>query len=144
MVDVGHKLPTQRTARASARLRMNAETLNMIRGRTHAKGDVLEVSRLAAIMAAKRTAQLIPLCHPLPIESVEVEFQELDDRTIGIVATVGITAKMGVEMEALVAVSTAALTVYDMCKSVDRGIVVERIQLEEKAGGKSGTWIRRG
>lgn len=106
------------------------------------KGDVLEVARLAGIMAAKRTADLIPLCHPLALESVAVDFTSPDDHTLAIAATVQVEAKTGVEMEALTAVATAALTVYDMCKSVDREMTIERIQLEEKQGGRSGHWQR--
>jgi cyclic pyranopterin phosphate synthase len=103
---------------------------------------VLEVARLAGIMAAKRTAELIPLCHPLAIESVAVDFTSPNDRTLAIAATVAVEAKTGVEMEALAAVAVAALTVYDMCKSADRGITIEGIQLEEKSGGRSGHWVR--
>ena len=103
---------------------------------------MLEVARLAGIMAAKRTAELIPLCHPLPLESVTIDFTFVDERTLRIEATVQVEAKTGVEMEALTAVSVAALTVYDMCKSVDRGMAIEQIQLEEKSGGRSGDWHR--
>ena len=103
---------------------------------------MLEVARLAGIMAAKRTADLIPLCHPLAIDSVTVDFTSPDDETLVIGGTVAVEAKTGVEMEALTVVSVAALTVYDMCKSVDRGITIERIQLEEKSGGRSGHWLR--
>ena len=142
MVDVGEKQVTRRVARATGQVKMAAETLTMIRGRSAAKGDVLEVARLAGIMATKRTADLIPLCHPLPVESVTVDFDFADDRTLTIEATVQVEAKTGVEMEALTAVSVAALTVYDMCKSVDRGMMIERIQLEEKSGGRSGRWQR--
>jgi len=109
---------------------------------TIAKGDVLEVARLAGIMAAKRTADLIPLCHPLPLESVTVDFLFPDETTLGIEAIAHVEAKTGVEMEALTAVSIAALTVYDMCKSVDRGMSLGEIQLEEKSGGRSGHWRR--
>jgi cyclic pyranopterin phosphate synthase len=142
MVDVGDKPVARRTARASARVRMAAETLALIQDRRATKGDVLEVARLAGIMAAKRTPELIPLCHTLAIDSVAVDFTSPDDRTLAIEATVQIEAKTGVEMEALTAVAIAALTVYDMCKSVDRGVTIERIQLEEKTGGRSGTWLR--
>jgi cyclic pyranopterin monophosphate synthase len=120
----------------------------MVCTRELAKGDVFEVARLAGIMAAKRTADLIPLCHPLPLDSVSVDFSFSSDGSaetaavIRIDATVTCTAKTGVEMEALTVVSVAALTIYDMCKSVDRGITIERIQLNEKAGGRSGTWQR--
>jgi cyclic pyranopterin monophosphate synthase len=142
MVDVGDKAVTRRTARASASVRMAAETLALIHQRRTKKGDVLAVARLAGIMAAKRTADLIPLCHPLAIESVAVDFTSPDDQTLVIAGTVAVEAKTGVEMEALTAVSVAALTVYDMCKSLDRGIVIERIQLEAKSGGRTGHWQR--
>jgi cyclic pyranopterin monophosphate synthase len=148
MVDVSQKPITQRTARASATVRMSPATLAMVRNRELAKGDVFEVARLAGIMAAKRTADLIPLCHPLPLDSVSVDFSFSSDSSaetaavIRIDATVSCTAKTGVEMEALTVASVAALTIYDMCKSVDRGITIERIQLDEKAGGRSGTWQR--
>jgi cyclic pyranopterin phosphate synthase len=142
MVDVGDKATARRSARASGTVRMAAETLKLINERRAAKGDVLEVARLAGIMAAKRTADLIPLCHPLAIESVAVDFTSPDDRTLAIAATVQVEAKTGVEMEALTVVAVVALTVYDMCKSVDRSITIERIQLEEKSGGRSGHWLR--
>lgn len=142
MIDVGHKQMTRRVARASGLVRMGAETLSLIRDKRTAKGDVLEVARLAGIMATKRTADLIPLCHPLAIESVAVDFTFVDQNTLRIEATVQVEAKTGIEMEALTAVSVAALTVYDMCKAVDRGIVIERIQLEAKSGGRSGNWTR--
>ena len=142
MVDIGEKQVTRRVARASGLVRMGADTLTLIRDKRTAKGDVLEVARLAGIMATKRTADLIPLCHPLPIESATIEFAFHDERTLRIEATVEVEAKTGVEMEALTAVSVAVLTVYDMCKAVDRGIAIERIQLEEKSGGRSGHWLR--
>lgn len=142
MVDVGDKPVSRRLARASARVRMAAETLALVLGRKTKKGDVLEVARLAGIMAAKQTADLIPLCHPLAIDSVAVDFTSPDSETLVIGGTVAVEAKTGVEMEALTVVSVAALTVYDMCKSVDRDITIERIQLEEKSGGRSGHWIR--
>jgi cyclic pyranopterin monophosphate synthase len=142
MVDVGDKAVTRRTAQASAVVRMAAETLALVRDKRAAKGDVLEVARLAGIMATKRTADLIPLCHPLGIESVSVDFSFQDELTLRIDATVQIEAKTGVEMEALTAVSVAALAIYDMCKSVDRGMTIGPIQLEEKSGGRSGTWSR--
>jgi cyclic pyranopterin phosphate synthase len=143
MVDVSGKRTSKRTARASGLVRMSVGTLRRIREEGSTKGDVLEVARLAGIMAAKRTAELIPLCHPLPLESAEVSFDFLDDRTIGIEAIVQVTARTGVEMEALTAVSVAALAIYDMCKSIDREIVVERVRLEEKAGGRSGRFVRK-
>jgi cyclic pyranopterin phosphate synthase len=142
MVDVGAKPVSRRIARASGLVRMNATTLTLVRDRKAAKGDVLEVARLAGIMAAKRTSDLIPLCHILPLEAVTIDFDYPDDGTLSISATVQVEAKTGVEMEALTAVSVAALTVYDMCKSVDRGMSIERIQLEEKSGGRSGDWRR--
>jgi cyclic pyranopterin monophosphate synthase len=142
MVDVGEKAVTKRIARASGRMQMAAETLALIRDKRAVKGDVLEVARLAGIMAAKRTHELIPLCHPLAIESITIDFSMPDDKTLAIEATVQIEAKTGVEMEALTAVSVAALTVYDMCKSVDRGMMIGPIQLEEKSGGRSGNWRR--
>ena len=142
MVDVGDKPLTDRIARASGRVRMLPATLQRIQDRSLAKGDVLEVARLAGIMAAKRTGELIPLCHPLPLDAVSVSFSFPDDQTVAIEAEVRVTARTGVEMEALVAVSAATLTVYDMCKAIDRGMVIERIQLEEKSGGKSGHFQR--
>jgi cyclic pyranopterin phosphate synthase len=142
MVDVGEKPVTHRVARASGVVRMKPATRTLIMDRKLAKGDVLEVARLAGIMAAKRTGELIPLCHPLPLEAVRIDFAELDDDGLRIEATVEVTAKTGVEMEALTAVSVAALTVYDMCKSVDREMRIERIQLEEKSGGRSGKFVR--
>jgi cyclic pyranopterin phosphate synthase len=142
MVDVGDKQITRRVARASGLVQMAAETLSLIREKRAAKGDVLEVARLAGIMATKRTADLIPLCHPLPIESVAIEFAFESEQTLRIEAIVHVEAKTGIEMEALTAVSVAALTVYDMCKGVDRSITIERVQLEEKSGGRSGHWKR--
>lgn len=142
MVDVGAKPVTARTARASARVVMSAETLTLIRDRRLAKGDVLEVARLAGIMAAKRTDELIPLCHQLPLESVAVDFTFPNDTTLAIETRVSVQARTGVEMEALVAASIAALTVYDMCKSVDRNMSVETVRLEEKEGGRSGHFTR--
>jgi cyclic pyranopterin phosphate synthase len=142
MVDVGDKPATSRVARASGRVIMQAETLKRIRDRDFAKGDVLEVSRLAGIMAAKRTSELIPLCHLLPLESVTISFAFPDDSSVAIEAQARVTAKTGVEMEALTAVSVAALTIYDMCKAIDRGMRIEEIRLEEKSGGKSGHFVR--
>lgn len=142
MVDVGSKAVTDRMARASGRIRMAVSTLERVRERSLEKGDVLSVARLAAIMGAKQTATLIPLCHPLALDRVEIDFQFPDDQTIEVWATVGVSARTGVEMEALAAVSVAALTIYDMCKSIDREIVIETIRLEEKAGGRSGHFTR--
>ena len=142
MVDTSAKAETLREAKASGLVRMDASTLALIRDRGLAKGDVLEVARLAGIMAAKRTGDLIPLCHPLPITSATVDFTFAADDLLRIEATVRVFGRTGVEMEALTAVSVAALTVYDMCKAVDRVMTIERIRLEEKSGGRSGTWRR--
>jgi cyclic pyranopterin phosphate synthase len=139
MVDVSGKPVTDRTATAHAQVIMNPATLAMIEAGTAKKGDVLGVARLAGIMAAKRTAELIPLCHPLPITAVVVDLTA--DRlvnAIDIAATVRTTGQTGVEMEALTAAGVAALTVYDMCKSVDRGMRIEGLRVVHKAGGKSG------
>ena len=142
MVDTSAKPETQREARARGCVRMEPGTLALIRNRALAKGDVLEVARLAGIMAAKRTAELIPLCHPLPITSAQIDFHFEGDNLVIIEAIVRVFGRTGVEMEALAAVSVAALTVYDMCKSVDRGMTIERVRLEEKSGGKSGHFTR--
>lgn len=142
MVDVGEKAITARFARASGTVRMLPETLRRIQERGFAKGDVLEVARLAGIMAAKKTGELIPLCHPLPLDAVTVAFVFPDDNTVSIEAEVRVTAKTGVEMEALTAVSVAALTIYDMCKAIDRGMIISDIRLEEKTGGRSGHFVR--
>src|SRR5215470_14276079 len=142
MVDTSDKPETLRQARASGLVRMAPATAALIRDKALAKGDVLEVARLAGIMAAKRTGDLIPLCHPLPITSAQIEFAFDGTDTLIIEATVRVFGRTGVEMEALTAVSVAALTVYDMVKAVDRGLVIERIRLEEKSGGKSGHFTR--
>jgi cyclic pyranopterin phosphate synthase len=142
MVDVGGKAETARRAVASGRVRMAPTTLALIRDKSISKGDVLEVARLAGIMAAKRTAGLIPLCHPLPLTSVQLDFAFDGADLLRISAAAEVVARTGVEMEALTAVSVAALTVYDMCKSVDRGMVIESINLDEKSGGKSGDFTR--
>jgi cyclic pyranopterin phosphate synthase len=142
MVDVGDKPVTARTARASGRVVMAPEALAAVRARTVAKGDVLEVARLAGIQAAKRTWELVPLCHLLAVDGVEVTFEFLDERTLGIQAEARATARTGVEMEALTAVAVAALTVYDMCKSLDRVMAIDQVRLEEKAGGRSGHFVR--
>ena len=135
MVDVGGKAETSRTAVASAVVRMAPATLALIRDKGMSKGDVLEVARIAGIMGAKKTADLIPLCHPRPLTSVEIAFEFTSESTLRIKATAKVFARTGVEMEALTAVSVAALTVYDMAKAVDRGMKVEQIRLESKAGG---------
>jgi cyclic pyranopterin monophosphate synthase len=141
MVDVGEKAVTRREAVAEGRIRMAAETLAAIVGGEVPKGNVLTVAQLAGIMGAKRTAELIPLCHPLPLTLVEVELSP-DEALPGVraVATARVEGKTGVEMEALTAVSVALLTVYDMCKGRDRGMVVEGVRLLRKEGGRSGTW----
>lgn len=142
MVDVSQKPVSHRYARASAVVRMLPATLRTIQDRQVSKGDVCEVARLAGIMAAKRTSELIPLCHVLALESVSVHFNFLPPDKLRIESEVRVEAKTGVEMEALTAVAVAALTVYDMCKSIDRSMVIEAIQLEEKAGGRSGHYRR--
>lgn len=142
MVDVGDKPATHRVAIASAVVRMRPETLLIIQNKTAAKGDVLEVARLAAIMAAKRTDELIPLCHSLPLERVDVRYSFPSGDAVVVEVEVATTSKTGVEMEALLAASVCALTIYDMCKAVDRGMVVERVQLEAKSGGRSGDFRR--
>jgi cyclic pyranopterin monophosphate synthase len=142
MVDVSAKPETDRLARASGLVRMAAASAALIRDRKLAKGDVLEVARLAGIMAAKRTGELIPLCHPLPITAATVDFTFVEETLLRIEAVVRVFGRTGVEMEALTAVSVAALTVYDMCKAVDKTMTIERIRLEEKSGGRSGTFRR--
>ena len=142
MVDVTAKEVTLRTARASGCVRLQPSTLALVMDRRMAKGDVLEVARLAGIMAAKRTGELIPLCHPLGLDSIELALTPVEPDTIRIEASVKVHGRTGVEMEALTAVSVAALTVYDMCKSVDRGMVIAQIQLEEKTGGRRGVYRR--
>lgn len=144
MVDVSAKDETFRTARASVRVCMRPETLALIRDRSLAKGDVREVARLAGIMAAKRTGDLIPLCHPIGLDAVEIAFSDDDEATLRIEATARTWGRTGVEMEAMTAASVAALTVYDMVKAVDRGVSIDALRLEEKTGGKSGTYRRSG
>jgi cyclic pyranopterin phosphate synthase len=141
MVDVGAKEETRREATASGRVLMQPETLALIEGGGVAKGDVLGVARLAGIMAAKRTPELIPLCHPLALTAVEVELTcRAEPPSVEISATCRLRGRTGVEMEALTAVAVAALTVYDMCKAVDRGMRITDIRLRHKAGGKSGSF----
>jgi cyclic pyranopterin phosphate synthase len=143
MVDVSEKPETDRVAVASGAVLMDPETLAMVAAGTAKKGDVLGVARLAGIMAAKRTSELIPLCHPLPLTSIEVDLIcDHAKNAVAITATARTTGRTGVEMEALTAVSAAALTVYDMCKAVDRAMVLSDIRLEQKSGGKSGTYKR--
>lgn len=138
MVDVGDKPETHRAATARVSVVMRPETLALIRAGAAAKGDVLGVARLAGIMGAKRTADLIPLCHPMPVTSVRVELAPEGLDTVAIEATVKTTGRTGVEMEALTAASVAALTVYDMCKAVDRGMRIDGLRVVAKSGGKSG------
>ncbi len=143
MVDVGEKPATRRVAVAEGRISMEADTLARILAGGHKKGDVLGVARIAGIMAAKKTADLIPLCHPLMLTRVEVEFTpETGENRIHCTATVETRGQTGVEMEALTAVQIALLTIYDMCKAVDRGMIMSDIRLREKRGGKSGHWQR--
>lgn len=141
MVDVTEKAVTFREATAKGQIYMERETLEKIYNKEFAKGDVLEVARLAGIMAAKQTHQLIPLCHPLLISGVTLDFTRLGN-SIGIEATVKVSGQTGVEMEAMTAVSVAALTIYDMCKAVDRSMVISQVGLMKKAGGKSGVYER--
>ena len=143
MVDVGEKPVTRRQARAEALVRVSPATFVKIQRREFGKGDVLEVARLAGLMAVKRTADLIPLCHPLPVEASRVELRLEGETTIRITAQEMVTAKMGVEMESLTTVSVAALTLYDMCKSLDRGMEIGPIRLLEKSGGRSGRFLRK-
>jgi len=143
MVDVTEKGDTQREAVARGKVMMKPTTLKQIKIAGFEKGDVLAIARVAGIMAAKKTAHLIPLCHPLLINSIAIEFDLAGDDSIEITARVKSTGKTGVEMEALVAVSVSALTIYDMCKSVDRAMTIAEIYLESKKGGKSGTYQRK-
>jgi cyclic pyranopterin phosphate synthase len=154
MIDVASKPVTDRWARATAVVRCQPETVRRIRAGTLEKGDALAVARLAGVMAAKRTADIVPLCHPLPLDAVEItitlpddprsaaEAQSTTDGCLSIEAVVRATARTGVEMEALVAASAAALAIYDLCKSIDRGMSIEQVRLEQKRGGRSGDWDR--
>ena len=143
MVDVGDKPATRRIAVAEGRIAMQASTLAMVQAGDNRKGDVLGIARTAGIMAAKRTAELVPLCHPILISHVELTLTpDPRQNCIDCQARVETTGQTGVEMEALTAVQVALLTVYDMCKAVDRGMTIEQVRLMEKSGGKSGTWIR--
>lgn len=145
MVDVGAKPETQRVAVARGRVQVHPETLRIVREGRAAKGDVLGVARVAGIMAAKRTADLIPLCHPIPLTKVELDLEPNEaESCIEIEARVETVGRTGVEMEALTAVAVAALTVYDMLKAIDRGITIDAIGLVLKAGGRSGEWRRSG
>ncbi len=142
MVNVGVKAETEREAIASGGVRMLPETFSKIKQMEMKKGDVLSVARVAGIMAAKKTPELIPLCHTLLLEQATVDFEFVGDDYIKVIATVKCTGKTGVEMEALTAASVSCLTIYDMCKAIDRGMTIESIRLEKKSGGKSGTFIR--
>ena len=142
MVDISRKIDTERIAIASGTVRMRSETLELIRSGEVKKGDVLAVARVAGIMAAKKTSELTPLCHPLPLTSAKVEFEFVSNDTLRIVAETKTTYATGVEMEALTAASVAALTIYDMCKAVDRAMVISEIKLEKKSGGQSGEFNR--
>ena len=141
MVDVGAKPITSRSAEASGFVQMDEATITAVRERRTPKGDPLETARLAGIMAAKRTGELIPLCHPLALTHVDVQIL-LEEQGARITAVASTSAQTGVEMEALTAVSVAALTIYDMLKAIDRGMVIGEIRLERKSGGKSGEWTR--
>lgn len=141
MVDVGDKTPTRRVAIATGRITMSPEALSAIRDGLVKKGDVLAVARVAGIMAAKRTSDLIPLCHPLPLTKASVEFS-FEETAIRVTATAATDGKTGVEMEALTATSTTLLTIYDMTKAIDKAMVIDGICLLEKQGGKSGDWVR--
>ena len=140
MVDVADKAITKRTATAAGFLRTSSEVVGLLRGEGMPKGDALAVARIAAIAGTKRTADLIPLCHPLALTKVAVDLRPAPPDAVEIEATVGLTGRTGVEMEALTAVTVAALTVYDMCKALDRGMRIEAVRLARKSGGKSGDW----
>jgi len=139
MVDVGGKAQSKRKAVASGRITMSAEALTAIREGNASKGDVLGTARIAGIMAAKRTGELIPLCHPLALDAVEVDFA-FEDGAIRVTARASLSGRTGVEMEAMVAVSVALLTIYDMAKAIDKAMVIGQVRLLEKSGGKSGHW----
>ena len=139
MVDVGGKSETRRSATAAGRIAMAPDTLAAVQDGSGPKGDVLAAARIAGIMAAKKTGDLIPLCHPLALDSVTVDFT-FEDGSIAVSATASLTGKTGVEMEAMTAASIALLTIYDMAKALEKGMVIEQVRLLEKTGGKSGTW----
>jgi len=142
MVHVSDTAETRREARAGVVLRMQSDTLQAIREDKLKKGEVLAVARVAGIQAAKRCSDLIPLCHPLPLTKVTVDFAELNDCELEITTLCRVTGRTGVEMEALTAASVAALTVYDMCKAIDKGMIIDNLRLLEKSGGNSGEWVR--
>lgn len=141
MVDVTDKAATTREAQAQAWVRMQPSTLQLIQANGHPKGDVFAVARIAGIMAAKKTHELIPLCHPLMLSSTHLELRAVEPDSVQIISTCRLNGQTGVELEALTAASVAALTIYDMCKAVDRGMIIDRIQLLKKQGGKSGTFV---
>jgi cyclic pyranopterin phosphate synthase len=143
MVDVAEKAETHRVARAAGSIRMLPETLKLIRQGDTKKGDVLGIARIAAIQGSKRTSELIPLCHPISLTKVGVEFEIAEPDTIHCIVTAETVGRTGVEMEALMATSVALLTIYDMCKAVDRGMTISDIRLLEKQGGKSGHWVAK-
>ena len=143
MVDVGEKPSTRRRAVAEGRIMTQPDTLKLIESGGHKKGDVLGIARVAAIMAAKKTSDLIPLCHPIPITAIEIDFRiDNENHSVCCRATVSTQAQTGIEMEALTAVQIALLTIYDMCKAVDRAMSITEVRLVEKSGGKSGHWKR--
>ena len=142
MLDITQKFATECVAIASGTIRMKPETLELIRSGEVKKGDVLAVARVAGILAAKKTSELIPLCHPLPLTSAKVDFEFITEDTLRIISETKTTYATGIEMEALTAVGIAALTIYDMCKAVDRGMVIGEIMLEKKSGGQSGEFTR--
>ncbi len=144
MVDVGEKMITQRVAVAEGYIEMRLETLQLIVAGEHKKGDVLAIARIAGIMASKKTADLIPLCHPLPITHVDIKLEpEFDLNRVRCQTTIKTRGQTGIEIEALCATQIALLTIYDMCKGIDRGMVIQSVQLLEKAGGKTGHWLRK-
>ena len=143
MVNVGEKSSTHRIAIAEGCIKMRPETLEHIESGTHKKGDVLGIARIAGIMAAKKTSELVPLCHPLSLSHIEINLEMRPaDNTVYCQSHVETTGQTGVEMEALQAIQTSLLTIYDMCKSIDRGMIIESVRLLEKSGGKSGKWVR--
>ena len=144
MVDVSDKVETKRVAIASSIVRMSPRTLEAILDNEIQKGEVIAVARVAGIQAAKKCSELIPLCHPMPLDKVKITIEALDETSLKVVCECRVTHKTGVEMEALTGASVAALTIYDMCKAIDKGMVIEKTGLLEKTGGKSGNWIREG
>lgn len=142
MIDVTNKSETKREALAYGQIKMKPETLSQIKNGELEKGAVLETARVAAVMGVKRTANLIPMCHPLLISGIDIDFEFEDDKSIGIYVSVRISGKTGVEMEALTGVSIAALTIYDMCKAVEKDMVIGNMKLLKKSGGKSGLYVR--